>query len=223
MTKAKLVLLRHGQTEHNVKGLMTGQLDIPLTVVGEGQAEEAGRMLSGIVFDKAYSSTLQRAFNTAALALKASGCNDHLEIEQRREIVEVDSGDFTGRDPRIDPEMLAFKRGYKKPLPNGESDEQVVKRVQDFFDAEIMPRLLKGENVIVVSHAGTFRAFEIVLGVEEIPEGGIWDKKKRILNATPTVYEYEDGKMTGFYQIENVKANHAANQNKPPQQPKFGG
>lgn len=225
MTKAKLVLLRHGQTDYNKQKLMTGRKDVPLTEDGKEQAREAGRLLQTLVFDKAYSSTLSRAFNTAALALEASGCNGHLLscIEQRKEIVEVDSGDFTGRNHKTDPEIVNWLRAYDKPLPNGESDKQVVERVQEFFDKEVMPRLLKGENVFIVSHAGTFRAFEIVLGVEDVPESGIWAAKKRVPNATPTVYEYEDGKLTHHYQLENTKELEAANQNKPEKKPKFGG
>ena len=223
MTKAKLVLFRHGETEYNKLGLMTGQRDVPLTDVGVEQAKEAGRLLNPLVFDKAYSSTLQRAFNTAVLALDASGCNAGLEVEQRKEIMESDAGDFTGRSHRTDPEIRNFNRTYTTLLPNGESDEQVVGRVVEFFETEIMPRLLRGENVIAVSHAGTFRAFEIALGVDAVPEEGLWAGKKRIPNATPTVYEYEDGKLTGFYQLDNSKELEAANQNKPPKQPKFGG
>lgn len=220
MAKAKLVILRHGQTEYNKLHLITGQRDVPLTEEGEEQAREAGRLLGDIVFDKAYSSTLQRAFNTAALALGESKVNAHLlsSIEQRPEIMEVDAGDFTGRDYRNDAEIKSFVREFNTPRPRGESDADLVKRVRAFFDEDVLPRLEKGENVIIVSHAGTVRAFEIVLGADEVPEmaGGVWSTRKKIPNATPTVYEYEDGRMTGFYRLDNPKEIAAANQNKPP-------
>lgn len=224
MAKAKLVILRHGQTEYNRLHLITGQRDVPLTEEGEEQAREAGRLLDAIVFDKAYSSTLQRAFNTAALALKETKANDHIlaSIEQRPEIMEVDAGDFTGRNYRTDPEMKSFIRDFNTPRPRGESDADLVKRVRKFFDEDVLPRLEKGENVIIVSHAGTVRAFEIVLGVDDVPEmaGGVWASRKHIPNATPTVYEYDGGQLTGFYQLESKKEAGAANANKPP---KLGG
>ena len=105
---AKLVILRHGQTDYNKHHLMTGQADVPLNEAGEKQAIDAGRLLSGMRFDKVYASTLSRAFNTAALALTSAGIT--AEIEKRHEIIEVHTGAFTGRSHRTDPEILAWKR-----------------------------------------------------------------------------------------------------------------
>jgi 2,3-bisphosphoglycerate-dependent phosphoglycerate mutase len=223
--KGRLVILRHGQTGHNVQHLMTGQLDVPLSEAGEEQAREAGRLLSPIIFDKVYSSTLSRAFNTAALALKHAETQIRLmnedgtwQIEQRSEIIEQHSGDFTGRNHKTDPDVLAWQRTYDTPLPGGESDRQVVERVNAFYQNEILPRMKQGETVLVVAHAGVLRAFDIVLGFEDIPEDGIWTarKKKRIPNATPLVVEFENGQITGSYHIDNAKELEAANQNNPP-------
>lgn len=223
--KGTLVLLRHGQTDYNVRHLMTGQRDVPLNANGEEQAREAGRIISVFHFDKVYSSTLSRAFNTAAAALKEAGNQQHLQteagwaIEQRREVAELDTGVFTGRSHKTDPEIAAFERRYDRPLPGGESDMQVVERVQKFYEDELLPRLARGETVLVVSHSGTMRAFAHVLGIEDTPPPGGMAKKIRIPNATPTVVEYEDGAMTNHYRLENPKEREAANQNKPPVPP----
>lgn len=223
MKKGTLVIFRHGQTDYNKNHLMTGQTDVPLTALGEEQAREAGRLIEGMRFDHAYSSTLSRAFNTAALALGETTSNPHLKkpdgawhIVQDVDIIEAHTGDFTGRNYRTDPEITAFKRAFDKPLPNGESQKQVVERVGRFFENEVLPKLERGENVLVVCHAGIVRAFDFVLGTESIPaDGGTNPNKKRIPNATPTVYEYEDGKLTRFFQIDNPKEADAANQNTP--------
>lgn len=206
--KGKLVLFRHGQTEYNKLHYMTGLHDVPLTEEGAEQAREAGRRMHGIVFDKAYASTLSRAFNTASLALEASGSNERLKnadgswnIEKRPEIVEADSGDFTARNKLTDPEILAYPHKYDIPLPNGESDKQMVERVQRFYDEELLPRLERGETVLVVSHSGIMVAFEIVAGIRPVPEADIWSNRQGIPNATPVVFEYEDGKLTNHYQI----------------------
>lgn len=205
MTKAQLVIFRHGETEYNKNHLMTGQREIPLTEKGEGQARDAGKCLSGIKFDSAYSSTLSRAFNTAALALESSAANDHLRkadgtwnIVQDKDIIEGDTGIFTGRNHKTDPDIAEFtkERLYDRAMPGGESDMQLVERVQRFFDRNVMPRLLRGENVMVVCHAGIVRAFEIVLGLEVAPGPGKPRPKKPVHNASPMLYEYEDGKMT---------------------------
>lgn len=221
--KAKLVILRHGQTEYNKQHLMTGKRDIPLTTVGEDQARAAGKLLEGLVFDHAYSSNLSRAFNTAALALGQTKGNEHLQkadgawhIVQDEDLAELDTGIFTGRNHKTDPEIVAFERKFDRALPGGESQQEVVARVQRFFDAHVLPKLEAGENVLVVCHAGIVRAFDFVLGVEDVPvEGKSSPGKKRIPNATPTVYEYEDGKLAGFFQLDNPKELEAANENKP--------
>jgi len=226
MKKAKLVILRHGQTEYNKKHLMTGKRDVPLTEVGEEQARTAGKLLDGYVFDHAYSSNLSRAFNTAALALGQTKGNDHLKkpdgtwhIVQDADIAELDTGVFTGRNHKEDPEIVNFKRGFYKPLPGGESQKDVVDRVERFFKTHVLPKLEAGENVLVVCHAGIVRAFDFVLGIDEIPaDGSASPGTRRIPNATPQVFEYENGKLVHSFHIDNPKELEAANQNKPAQQ-----
>jgi len=209
MTTAKLVLMRHGETDQNRLRLMTGQLDIPLNKIGEEQARAAGPLIKDIPFDKAYSSTLSRAFNTAALALKAAG--QDIPIEQRKEIVEGDSGEFTGRNIDTDPEVKKFVRLYDTAPPGGESDKQLVARVQKFFDEEVLPRLKRGENVLVVSHSGTVRAFDIALGLYPAPPDGTpWPTRRSVPNAGPSVHEYEDGVLKKSYDIENPETKKAA-------------
>lgn len=222
MKKGTLVIFRHGQTDFNKNHLMTGKLDVPLTAMGEEQAREAGRLIEGMSFDHAYSSTLSRAFNTAALALGQTTSNDHLKkadgtwhIVRDADIIEVDAGDFAGRNHKTDPEIVNFKRAFDRPVPGGESQKQAVERVGRFFENEVLPKLERGENVLVVCHAGIVRAFDFVLGTEKVPaDGGGNPNKKRIPNATPTVYEYEDGKLVRFFQIDNQKEIDAANENK---------
>jgi 2,3-bisphosphoglycerate-dependent phosphoglycerate mutase len=212
MKKGTLVLFRHGQTPYNILHYMTGLHDVELTETGEEQAREAGRRLEGFVFDKAYASTLKRAFNTAVLALENSVTNAHLQkpdgswnVEKRPEIVEADSGDFTARNKLTDPEILAYPHKYDIALPNGESDRQMVERTRKFYEEELMPRLKRGETVLVVSHSGIMAAFEIVAGLKPEPEEDIWSNRHGIPNATPVVYEYEDGKLVSHYQIDKAR------------------
>jgi 2,3-bisphosphoglycerate-dependent phosphoglycerate mutase len=205
-TKGKLVLFRHGETWYSRNHWMTGWRDIGLTPEGEEQARNCGRMLAGIRFDKAFSSTLSRSFNTAAYALEYSGSNEHLrkgnswDIEERTEIMEGSSGDFSGRD-KTEPEIANYPRGYDIPLPNGESDKQMVERVRKFYEEEILPRMERGETVMVAAHAGIVAAFEIVAGLKPEPTTDIWSKRGNIPTATPVIYEYDDGKLANHYQM----------------------
>ena len=72
---AKLVFIRHGQSEWNLKNLFTGWVDVNLSEKGEQEAKEAGRNLkeAGIEFDQAYTSVLTRAIKTLHFALEESG------------------------------------------------------------------------------------------------------------------------------------------------------
>ena len=212
MTKAKLVVMRHARTKCNELMLMTGQLDVPLIKAGEGEAWAAGSLIRHIRFDKAYSSYLSRAFDTEVYALESSGTQEHLrnpngtwKIEKRSEISEMDVGDFTGLNFTTDPKIVNYNWKYDVPLPGGESEKQVLERVEDFFNKEIKPRLDKGENILIVTHAGILRVLEIILGFEKIPEKAILATTvKSLPNATPLVYEFEDGEIKGSpYIIQN--------------------
>jgi len=210
--KGKLILMRHGETDHNKQRLMTGQMDVPLNKTGEEQARTAGLLLKGIKIDKVYSSTLSRAFNTAALALETAG--QKLPIEQRVELVEGDAGEFAGRNMDTDPEVIKYVRLYDNSAPGGESDKQVVARVQKIFDKEIRPRLERGETVVVSSHSGTTRCFDIVIGLEPTPADGTARKRRLIPNAGPEVHEYEDGVRVRSYALANPNVPlKTANQN----------
>lgn len=72
---AKLVFIRHGQSEWNLKNLFTGWVDVNLSEKGEQEAKEAGRKLkeAGIEFDQAYTSVFTRAIKTLHFALEESG------------------------------------------------------------------------------------------------------------------------------------------------------
>ena len=74
----KLVLIRHGQSEWNLKNLFTGWTDVELSEQGVREAHEAGKLLkaNGYTFDVAFSSTLKRANNTMDFALSEMGLSD---------------------------------------------------------------------------------------------------------------------------------------------------
>ena len=67
----KLILLRHGQSEWNLKNLFTGWTDVDLTQLGREEASKAGKLFSelGYEFDVAYTSVLKRAIRTLWIIL----------------------------------------------------------------------------------------------------------------------------------------------------------
>lgn len=208
--RGTLVIFRHGETDHNALSLMTGWLDVPLNKKGEEQAKEAGRRISGFHFDKVYASTLSRAFNSAALALDAAGTQEHLrirdgwQIEQNDALKGANMGAFTGRNFKTDPEIVNFGRRYDRKLPGGDSDRDITERVAKFFEEELLPRLKRGETVLVSTHSGTVRALDVALGFvpQPDPSDDQWTDKARIDNALPVVAEYDDGKLVRHYRLD---------------------
>ena len=83
MSERLLVLVRHGQSEWNLKNLFTGWRDVDLTEQGVKEAREAGRKLKaqGIGFDVAYTSALKRAQRTLELVLEEMGGERFADVE----------------------------------------------------------------------------------------------------------------------------------------------
>lgn len=228
--RGKLIVVRHGQTAHNVQKLITGQMESDLTEQGRQQARDAGALIRSkkIRIDKVYSSPLRRAFNTAALVLEA-GRQEHLRntdqswrIEIRGEITEKHAGKFQNRSIVNDAEFLAFDVTFDTVLPGGgESDRQVYDRVKALYDNEIMPRLMKGETVEVVAHSGVFRTLVVIAeGVDPSTVHDLWSFMSHVPNAEPLVYEYEDGVKTKGYYLGSGRSPQFAIQNNPPAQNK---
>src|SRR6266568_3675908 len=96
MTDRLLVLVRHGQSEWNLKNLFTGWRDVDLTDKGVAEAREAGRKLKaqGLKFDVAYTSALKRAQRTLDLMLEAMG--ETIPIVKDLALNERDYGDLSG-------------------------------------------------------------------------------------------------------------------------------
>jgi 2,3-bisphosphoglycerate-dependent phosphoglycerate mutase len=97
MTDRLLVLVRHGQSDWNLKNLFTGWRDVDLTEKGIIEAREAGRKLKaqGIKFDVAFTSALKRAQRTLDLMLTELG-QTSIPIFRDRALNERDYGDLVG-------------------------------------------------------------------------------------------------------------------------------
>src|SRR6516162_299044 len=97
MTDRLLVLVRHGQSEWNLKNLFTGWRDVDLTDKGVAEAQAAGRQLKvlGLRFDVAYTSALMRAQRTMDLMLEELGQRS-LHVVRDQALNERDYGDLSG-------------------------------------------------------------------------------------------------------------------------------
>jgi phosphoglycerate mutase, BPG-dependent, family 1 len=165
-----LVLVRHGQSEWNLKNLFTGWKDPDLTPLGIEEAKTGARALKdyGITFDVAFTSDLKRAQHTLDLILEGIGQKD-IPVIRNQALNERDYGDLSGLnkdDARArwgEEQVHIWRRSYDVPPPGGESLKDTGARVWPYYMIEILPRVLAGQNVLVAAHGNSLRALLMVL------------------------------------------------------------
>ncbi|MDP9807305.1 2,3-bisphosphoglycerate-dependent phosphoglycerate mutase [Rhizobium tibeticum] len=165
-----LVLVRHGQSDWNLKNLFTGWKDPELTELGIQEANTGGKALAdyGIEFDVAFTSDLKRAQDTLTIILDNVGQPD-LETLKDQALNERDYGDLSGLnkdDARAkwgEEQVHIWRRSYDVPPPGGESLRDTGARVWPYYLTEILPRVLRGEKVLVAAHGNSLRSLVMVL------------------------------------------------------------
>jgi 2,3-bisphosphoglycerate-dependent phosphoglycerate mutase len=170
MTDRLLVLVRHGQSDWNLKNLFTGWRDIDLTEQGIKEAREAGRKLKGqgIKFDVAFTSALIRAQRTLDLMLTELG-QTNIPVFKDQALNERDYGDLSGlnkddaRKKWGEEQVHIWRRSYDVAPPGGESLKDTLARTLPYYVTEILPRVLRGERVLVSAHGNSLRALVMVL------------------------------------------------------------
>lgn len=190
-----LVLVRHGQSEWNKKNLFTGWRDPGLTEQGVEEAHEAGRAIRarGLVFDVAFTSALSRAQETNRLVLEELGQSD-IEIVRDQALNERDYGDLSGlnkddaRKKWGEEQVHIWRRSYDIPPPGGESLKMTAERVLPYYEKEILPRVLRGERVLVAAHGNSLRA--LVMLLDKLSQEEVL--ALNIATGAPIVYELDD-------------------------------
>jgi 2,3-bisphosphoglycerate-dependent phosphoglycerate mutase len=190
MNDRLLVLVRHGQSEWNLKNLFTGWKDVDLTEQGVTEARAAGRKLKaqGLKFDVAYTSALKRANRTLDLILEEMG--QTVPIVHDQALNERDYGDLVGmnkddaRKKWGEEQVLIWRRSYDVPPPGGESLKDTVARALPYFVQEILPRVLRGERTLISAHGNSLRALIMVL--ERLTPEKIL--KRELATGVPIIY-----------------------------------
>ncbi len=191
MSDRILVLVRHGQSEWNLKNLFTGWRDPALTEQGVMEAKRAGASLKaqGLVFDAAFTSALSRAQTTCSLILNEMG-QGALEPVKNLALNERDYGDLSGlnkddaREKWGEEQVHAWRRSYDVPPPGGESLRDTVARVLPYYVQEILPSVLRGNRTLVTAHGNSLRALIMVL--EKHTPASIL--KRELATGSPIIY-----------------------------------
>lgn len=186
-----LVLVRHGQSEWNLKNLFTGWEDPGLTETGIAEARAAGRRLRalGFSFDIAFTSALGRAQHTLRLMLEELG-QPGLETVADEALNERDYGDLAGLnkdDARArwgEDQVHQWRRSYDIAPPGGESLRDTLARTLPYYIRRIQPEVLSGRRVLVAAHGNSLRA--LIMALEGLTPQEIL--KRELATGVPIVY-----------------------------------
>lgn len=157
----RLYIIRHGETEWNIKRRFQGRSDIPLNDEGRRLARVTAEAMSDIPFARIYTSPLKRAYETAMII---KGERDIPVIEDAR-IIEIGFGEYEG--------LCCSKEGYNIPDPDfmnffnkpeaynppngGESIEALCKRTAEFLDEIMHNNDMENETILVSTHGAALR------------------------------------------------------------------
>lgn len=151
----EIYVVRHGQTDYNVKHVFQGHIDIPLNDAGIEQAKETALKFDGINLDMILVSPLKRAVQTAEHISKITGVP--ITIEER--LIERCFGNMEGHQNRDDwniKMMLDYEKNYD--LENIEPIQSLFKRIYNFLD-EITEKY-KDKKVVLVTHGAVSQPIE---------------------------------------------------------------
>ncbi len=228
----KIVLIRHGESEWNKKGLFTGWTDVDLTPLGLKQAKEAGQTLkkNKFSFDLCYTSFLKRAIRTSDIILEEMDLM-WIPVVKDWRLNERHYGDLQGLNKKDtakkvgEEQVLLWRRSYDVRPPEikksnrynqiddakysfikkpilGESLEDVVARTMSFWNKMIIPRIKLGEKILISASGNSLRA--IIKKLNNISEEDIVDLN--IPYAIPMVYELDKNfKVIRWYYLGDQK------------------
>ncbi|AQT45506.1 phosphoglycerate mutase [Bartonella apihabitans] len=187
-----LVLVRHGQSEWNLKNLFTGWKDPDLSEKGLEEAISAGKKLkaAGLKFDIAFTSALQRAQHTCQHILDEMG-QPKLETIKNQALNERDYGDLSGlnkddaRKKWGEEQVHIWRRSYDVPPPGGESLRDTGARVWPYYLHNIQPHVLREETVLVAAHGNSLRA--LIMALEGLSGEEIVTRE--LATGVPMIYE----------------------------------
>jgi 2,3-bisphosphoglycerate-dependent phosphoglycerate mutase len=194
-----LILVRHGESEWNLKNLFTGWRNPDLTEKGIREARICGQNLNtwGLIPDYCFTSALKRAQHTLDLILEEMKILD-ITITRNRALNERDYGDLSGlnkdeaRQKWGEEQVLIWRRSFDVPPPGGESLKDTAARTLPYYRADIEPMVTSGKTILVAAHGNSLRA--LVMAIESLTPEQIL--KREIATGEPTIYKLRaDGSL----------------------------
>jgi len=191
-----LILVRHGQSEWNLKNLFTGWKNPDLTEQGIAEAKATAHKLktAGLEPNVFFTSALKRAQHTLDLILDELGITE-VTITRSKALNERDYGDLAGlnkddaREKWGEEQVLVWRRSYDVPPPGGESLKDTAARTLPYYEDVILPFVKEGETVLVAAHGNSLRS--MVMAIEGLTPDEIL--KRELATGEPVVYRIGKG------------------------------
>jgi 2,3-bisphosphoglycerate-dependent phosphoglycerate mutase len=200
---ARLILLRHGESQWNLENRFTGWVDVPLSPRGIQEAKDAGEKLRSFTFDRAFTSVLARANETLRLVLDTIG-QTGIPIEKDKALNERMYGELQGlnKDETAkkygEQQVKIWRRSYDVRPPGGESLKDTAERVLPYYEHTIKPCLLKGETILVAAHGNSLRA--LIMQLEQLSRDQVLELN--IPTGAPLIYELDNtGKVLDHHYL----------------------
>ena len=189
---ARLILLRHGESQWNLENRFTGWVDVPLSPRGIQEAKNAGEKLRSFTFNRAFTSVLTRAIETLRLVLEAIG-QTNIPIEKDKALNERMYGELQGLNKADtakkygDEQVKIWRRSYNVAPPGGESLKDTADRVLPYYETRIKPYILQGETILISAHGNSLRA--LVMQLELLSKEQVLELN--IPTGAPLLYEFD--------------------------------
>ena len=172
----KIFLVRHGETEWNVQQRLQGEKDIPLNENGKQQARSLLEKFSHVIFDAAYSSDLERAFETAEIVLS----RHQIPIHKTRDLRETKLGRWEGvtvtdyrqwlKENNLLSQHLALQEFVTQKIGDDvESVAEVFQRASNFIRSRAPHHA--GQTVLMTAHGGVINS---IMNLLEFKQGHRW-------------------------------------------------
>ncbi|MWN05780.1 histidine phosphatase family protein [Gilliamella sp. Pas-s95] len=209
MKDLNLYLIRHGQTQWNVKDQMQGSKDSPLTEQGISGAKLTGQHLKDVPFMQAYSSPQKRAMDTRNYIVNEN--NMAIPTFELADLREMDFGLWEGKHvPTLKQDVPEFNvyltdpANFDSSVSQGESYPDILARMKQGLNTIVQNAPQDSGNILVVSHGTVLRILLCVLN------GGDWrlhrdeDYFPRMLNTSISVvnYKQDDGQSAGKFTVK---------------------
>ncbi len=199
---SKLILVRHGESIWNLENRFTGWIDVPLSEKGIVEANNSGDKLKSYKIKKAFTSKLIRAIKTLEIILD--------KVNQKEILIEFDValnerhyGALQGLNKAEtakkygDAQVKIWRRSFDIPPPKditefnpdgmSESLKDTSARTLPYFEKEIFPEILNGNDILVVAHGNSLRA--IVMKLNNLSNEEVLELN--IPTGVPLQYEFD--------------------------------